>query len=490
MPERSGVDGEPTYEALKEENAGLRLLVAEQAARIAEQVARIAELEGRIADLEGRLGRNPRNSSMPPSAEGLAKPPAPNRAARRAAKRKPGKQPGAEGKHLAQVADPDDVIVHHPGLCKGCGADMADGELIDVETRQVFELPRARPFVTEHHLERRRCRCGCEQKAAPPPEATAPACYGPGVRALACYLAVYQHLPYERMAELFSDVLGMEVSVGALASMVSDAGGRLGCFLEVVKDLLKEAPAVHFDETGARVAGSLHWVHVASDALLTLLECHKPRGVKAIDEIGIMAKMAGVAIHDGWKPYRTYDVVHGLCNAHHVRELEAIAAASHQAWAKDMTDLLYDAREMVERAKAAGKDHLSRSTLRRLRRSYDALVAKGREVNPAVIEGARHGVDKDAHNLLSRLEAYAKDVLRFASNFAVGWSNNQAERDVRMVKLQQKISGCWRALEGARGYCATRSYISTMKKQDHDVLDGLCQLFVGEVWLPGGVGRT
>ena len=154
-----------------------------------------------------------------------------------------------------------------------------------------------------------------------------------------------------------------------------------------------------------------------------------------------------------------------------------------------MIDLLYDAREMVEKAKAAGKDHLSRSALRRLRRSYDALLAAGREVNPLAVDHQRHGIDKDAHNLLKRLESYADDVLRFTTNFAVGWSNNQAERDVRLVKLQQKISGCWRTLEGARTYCAIRSYISTMKKQGQDVLDGLQLVFAGELWLPSGVPR-
>jgi transposase len=348
-------DATPSYGELTELVRIKQSVIDEQAATIAELQARIAELEGRLADLERRLGRNPRNSSMPPSAEGLNKPPVQNRAERRAAKRKPGKQPGADGKHLTQVADPDEIVFHGPGLCEGCGRDLAEGELVDVETRQVFELPHLGPYVIEHRLERRRCHCGKEQKASPPPEATAPACYGPKVRALACYLAVYQHLPYERMAELFADVLGIEVSVGALAAMVADAGGRLGLFLEVTKDLLRAAPAVHFDETGARVAGSLHWVHVASNALLTLLECHKPRGTKAIDEIAVMAKMAGVAVHDGWKPYRTYDVVHALCNAHHVRELEAIGAAEHQSWASEMVELLYDAREVVERAKAAAR---------------------------------------------------------------------------------------------------------------------------------------
>lgn len=472
-----------SYEELTEQLSAAQLVIEQQ-------TSEIAELRARLADLERRLGRNPRNSSMPPSAEGLSKPPVPNRVARRAAKRKPGKQPGSEGKHLMQVEDPDEVFSHVPSSCTNCGADLSDAELVDIEYRQVFDVPRIRPHVTEHRLERRRCRCGCEVKANPPAEAIAPACYGPGVRALACYLAVYQHVPYERMAELFADILGMEISTGALVSMVADAGGRLGLFLEVVADLLADAPAVHFDETGARVTGSLHWVHVASNALVTLLDCHKRRGKIAIDEIGIMAKMTGIAVHDGWKPYRSYDVVHGLCNAHHVRELDAVGVCAHQLWATEMVDLLYEARDAVEKAKAAGKDHLSRSALRRLRTSYDDLVEKGRVANPAIVSERRHGVDKDAHNLLKRLETYADDVLRFTTNFEVAFSNNQAERDIRLVKLQQKISGCWRTLEGARTYCAVRSYISTMKKQDQDVLTGLRQLFVGEAWLPSAVGRT
>ena len=439
MPEQ-GPGEKAGHEELLEENAALRQVVGEQAQRIAEQQARIADLEGRIADLERRLGRNPRSSSMPPASEGLSKPPVPDRAQRRAEKRKPGKQPGAEGKHLAKVEHPDEVIVHGPGPCARCGADLsAHGELVDVETRQVFDAPPVRPHVTEHQMERRRCRCGHEQKAEAPLEATAPACYGPRIRALACYLAVYQHLPYERMAELLFDLYRIEISVGALAKIVAEAGGRLGVLKDVVADLLRDAPSVHLDETGARVQGSLHWAHVASTSFLTLLECHKRRGTKAIDAMGIMAKMSGVAVHDGWAPYRTYDVVHGSCNAHHVRELEAIAAAEHQGWAREMIDLLYKVDQVVDKAKAAGEDHLSRTTIRRLRRSYDALVEKGRAVNPSVVEHKRHGIDKDAHNLLKRLETYADDVLRSSTDLQVGWSNNQAERDLRLVKLSRAI---------------------------------------------------
>ena len=246
----------PDDEQREEEIARLR---AENAALR----ERVRELESRLADLEERVRRTPRNSSMPPSAQGFSKPPVPNRAQRRAEKRRHGKQPGDEGRHLAQVKDPTEVFVHEPVTCPDCGADLRAAEILGHEVRQVFEFEVHR-HVTEHRMEVGRCSCGCEVKGEGPKEATAPACYGPGIRALACYLAVFQHIPYDRMAQFFADVLGLSVSTGALVQMVQEGGGRLGVFSDVVRDLLKEAPAVHFDETGARVTGRLHWVHVAS----------------------------------------------------------------------------------------------------------------------------------------------------------------------------------------------------------------------------------
>ena len=450
------------------------------------QAAEIARLKRQVADLEERLGRNPRNSSMPPSAELFAKPPAPSRAERRAAARKQGKQPGAPGKHLAQVADPDVTVVHTPASCSSCGSGLGDAELVDVESRQVFDLPEIRLFVTEHAAQRRRCSCGATTKASFPPDATAPACYGPGVRALASYLAVHQHLPFDRMAQLFADVLCAPVSVGALATMVTEAAGGLDPFLDVTRSLLHEAPAVHFDETGARVEGSLHWVHSASTALLTLVDCHKKRGRTAMDDLGVIGGMKGTAIHDGWKPYRHYDVDHALCNAHHLRELLAVGIGWDQGWANDLADLLREAKRSVEAARTAGHDHLDAATLHSIRVRYGQLVAKGLAANPEPDVGKRAGYEKKAFNLLKRLDAHRADVLRFTVDFAVPFDNNQAERDIRMVKLQQKISGSWRTLAGAKHFCAIRSYVSTMRKHDVDVLAGLRLLFEGQVWLPAG----
>ena len=463
---------------LEEENARLR-------EQLAERDESIAALEARLADLEERVRRTPRNSSMPPSAEGFSKPPVTNRAKRRAEKRRQGKQAGDEGKHLAQVVDPTEVFVHEPIACPDCGADLSSAEILCEDVRQVFEFE-VRRHVTEHRMQRRRCTCGCEAVAEAPQEATAPASYGPGVRALACYLAVFQHIPYDRMAQFFTDVLGLSVSTGALVKMVHEGGGRLGFFSDVVRDLLKEAPAVHFDETGARVIGRLHWVHVASTALLTLIECHERRGTVAMDAMGVIAKMQGVAVHDGWKPYRAYDVVHALCNAHHVRELDNVGVVWDQGWANEMIDLLIEARDAVEKAKSDGKDRLDASVLHSIRVRYGTLVRKGWAQNPVPEVGKRSGYTKKAANLLVRLDGQRHDVLRFATDFNVGFTNNQAERDVRMVKVQQKISGSWRSIDGARAYCAIRSYISTMKKQDADVLGGLRQLFDGHAWLPGG----
>ena len=447
----------------------------------------VTTLERRIAELEERLGRNPRNSSMPPSLEGLSKPPPANRAERRRQKRNPGKQPGSEGRHLAQVLRPDEVIVHRPGTCGSCGGDLTGAEVVSAETRQVFEMPKVRAHVTEHQMQKVRCACGSETKAIAPKEATAPACYGPGIRALAVYLSVYQHVPYDRLAEIFSDLVQIPVSVGAIASMVKEAGGGLGLFRSVVSELLLEAPSVHFDETGARVEGSLHWVHVAATSLYTLLHCHKKRGGIALDDVGVIAKMKGVAVHDGFKSYRRYDVVHGLCNAHHLRELQGVIDHFDQDWAAEMIDLLLDAKQAVEDAVAKGHHRLDKKTLEKIRERYDDLIEEGWDANWASVARAEgKWYRSNAQNLVNRLDNHRDDVLRFATNFEVSFDNNQAERDVRLIKLQQKISGSWRTKAGADNFCAVRSYVSTMKKHHQDVLEGLRRLFQGRVWLPGG----
>ena len=304
-------------------------------------------------------------------------------------------------------------------------------------------------------------------QGAVPAEATAPACYGPGIRALAVYLSVYQHVPYDRLAEIFADVLCIPVSVGAITAMVAEAGGALGLFVSRRGRSARDAPAVHFDETGARVEGSLHWIHVASTSPLHPVVCHKRRGTAAMDDMGVIAKMTGVAIHDGWKPYRTYDVVHGLCNAHHARELQGVVEHFDQDWADQMIALLLDAKEAVGAGHRARAAAASTQTLHSIRVRYGKLVAKGWAANEQPVQQEGKWYQNTAVNLLDRLDTYRDDVLRFTADFNVPFDNNQAERDIRMVKLQQKISGSWRTKAGADHFCAIRSYVSTMKKHGY-----------------------
>jgi len=474
---------------------GLEATVAVQAAVIAElravnaeQACLIATLQARVVQLERRLGKDSSNSSKPPSSDGLGKP---ARAGRQgdelAARRRPGKQPGAPGAHLAQVAQPDEVAWHAPDRCGGCGATLADAPVIGVEARQVFDLPPLRLLATEHRAERRRCACGTTTAAAFPDHVRAAACYGPGVRALVCYLCVHQHLPVDRAAQLLADVLGASVATGTLAAVLAEGAAGLDGFLAIIRDQLAAAPVAHFDETGARVAGRLHWVHSASTSLLSLFTVHAKRGKVAMDQAGVLPGFVGVAVHDGWAPYWRYEVTHALCGAHLLRELDAITDEPGQGWAAGMAELLVDAKLACDRARAAGAGRVDDAVGGRLHTRYERLLADGRAANPPPpATGRRRGRARrsPAARLLARLDTHRDEVLRLLDDCRVPFDNNQAERDLRMVKLQQKISGCWRTPAGAEAFLALRSYLATARKHGRNPLAVLGQLFEGRPWLP------
>ncbi|MCA1701147.1 MAG: IS66 family transposase, partial [Actinobacteria bacterium] len=307
-----------------------------------------------------------------------------------------------------------------------------------------------------------------------------PTQYGSGVRALGVYLCVFQHLPYDRAAQALADIAGAAVSTATLTAWVTAAAEGLCDFDERLRELLVAAPVAHFDETGARIVGRLGWVHSASTDKLTRYTAHARRGSEAIDAADVLPAFAGVAVHDGWAPYRNYPGCdHGLCNIHHLRELEAATEAGH-TWPVAMSCLLLDTKDAVERSRAAGRDRLGADALAELAVSFKAIVAMGHEEHPPPAAGKR----TKAHNLLLRLERYEPDVLRFAHDFRVPFGNNQAEQDIRMVKLQQKISGCWRTPQGAERFLALRSYISTARKNGLEALDALGALAAGQPWLP------
>lgn len=445
---------------------------------VVDLTALVAELRAEIAELKAQLGQNSKNSSKPPSSDGYA---SPTRQQQRAAARKVGKQKGEPGTNLAQVDSPDEVVVHAPTHCGSCDGDLSSAPVVDVEARQVFDIPPMKVTVTEHQAESRCCGCGATTAAMFPAGVDAPALYGPRLRALAVYFIVFQHVPYDRTRQIFSDVLGVDLSAGTIFQSVQDAAADLDDFLEVLREAIRNQEVVHFDETGARVAGKLHWVHSASTFWLTYYFVHAKRGKVAMDEGEILTAFGGIAIHDGWKPYRRYDdIEHGLCNAHHLRELNAAGVVWDQEWANKMIGLLVEIKNSVEAAIESGKAELDAKTLHGFHCRYGKLIAEGKKVNP---QRARRKQSK-TFNLLKRLDEQREDVLRFATDFRVPFDNNQAERDIRMVKLQQKISGCWRTFKGAAAYLRVRSYISTARKQGKNPLDVLVRLFEGDVWMP------
>jgi transposase len=471
----------------------LRTANAALHAKLGELQRANAALQARVGELERRLGKDSSNSSKPPSSDGLGKPTrAKQRSADQAAgRRKPGKQPGAPGAHLAQVAEPDQVVEHMPQRCGGCGQDLDGALVLGIQARQVFDLPPLRLGVVEHRAQRRRCACGSVTAASFPAEARAAACYGPRVRALLCYLLVYQHLPVDRAAQLCSDMLGANVATGTLAGVVGEAAEGLGGFIEVVGEQLAAAPVAHFDETGARVAGRLHWVHSASTSLLSLLTVHPKRGKVAMDAAGVLPGFQGVAVHDGWSPYWRYpDIRHALCGAHLLRELEGITDEPGQGWAAGMAELLVDVKLAGDRARAASVGQVDDGVRTRLRARYQRLLTDGQRANPPPARGWHRGRGRrsPAANLLARLDAHRDEVLRSLDDTRVPFDNNQAERDLRMVKLQQKISGCWRTLSGAEAFLTVRSYVATARKQGMNPLAVLRRLFEGHTWLPTPAG--
>ena len=464
------VSGVPSYEQLAAENAELR--------------EANGALMVRVTQLEARLGKNSQNSSKPPSTDVFVKPPP--RSLRGKSGRKPGKQAGGQGFRLEPRENPDAVVVHAPGACRSCGGDLHDAPVVGGLSRQVFDLPPIVLQATEHRAERRACGCGTVTTAAFPDEARAPTCYGPGVAALGAYLLGRQHLPVERAAEAMADCFGVAVSTGWLATLLPTAAGKLEGFLAHTRSELQNAEVAHFDETGGRVAAKLRWIHVACTDALTMYHLASGRGKDSMDAGGILPGFRGVAVHDGLASYRKYPVEHALCAAHHLRELAGIGEATGQDWPTTLADLLVEIHVAVREAKADGKPALPPGELAAYRRRYDALVADGQRQNPPPPRTGRRGRPAlgAPGALLRRLDIYADDVLRFATDFRVPFDNNQAERDVRMVKLQQKISGGWRSQTGADAFLLVRSYLSTARKQNQDALDVLRVLFNGHAWIP------
>ena len=459
-------------------------------ALVAAQAAEIAALKARIAELERRLGLNSTNSGKPPSSDGLKKPPR-TRSLREPSHQPPGGPHGHKGETLRQVAEPDSIVEHFPSSCTACGAAVTPAMSSAHRVRQVFDLPAPRPLVvTEHRAHDCVCgRCGAHNRAAFADGVNAPVQYGPTITAFVLYLLHYQLLPEDRLAELMADLFGAKLAAATIARISRTGAARLQDFVAAVRDLITAAAVKHLDETGFRIAGTTQWLHVACTALLTFYRVAAKRG-------SLLANVIGIVVHDHWKPYYTMpNVGHALCNAHHLRELRALIDIEKEAWAPKMQALLRRACQAVNLARerhGVGKTRvLTKRLIARFERRYDAILAEGLAFHeaqaplrssprapPAAETTARKRGRKPrrtGHNLLLRLAGRKQDVLRFLNDPNVPFTNNQAERDVRMMKVKQKISGGFRSLEGAIDFAVIRSFISTAKKQGWNVIQALTQ---------------
>jgi transposase len=452
------------------------------------QAELIRALEARIQALEDQIAKNSQNSSKPPSSDGLTKP-APK--SRRETSGKPsGGQRGHVGHRLEPVDKPQHSKMYPVAQCVYCQADLAGVEVSRVEKRQVFDLPEVKLEVTEHQAEVKTCPvCGQVNRAEFPIDVTQPTQYGPRVRAQMVLLNVYHFIPLERTAEIISELYQQDISDGTVFAAAVELAEQVAPIHEQLKDHLVETEdPVHFDETGARVNGTLEWLHSASTEQATYYAIHPKRGSEALDAIDILPGRTGWCIHDAWQPYLNYvDAKHGLCNAHLVRELVFLIECHSQKWASDFLALLLNMKEKVDAAKSQGQSSLSRLQLAAFETVYDQIVERGEWANPPPVRlpGQRGRLKQSpARNLLDRLLTHQDKVMAFAYDFAVPFDNNLAERDIRMVKVQQKVSGGFRSTDGANVFCQVRSYISTARKNGQRVLDVLYQAFSGTPYSP------
>lgn len=473
--------------AMKAEPKLSQLSHAGKDALILSLMEKVNLLETEIKELKAKSGLNSRNSSKPPSSDGYGKPEP--KSQRKKSGRSSGGQAGHPGGTLKRVSNPDEKVIHTLEVCPDCQTAFPPSAHIGHQSRQVFDLPEVKVRITEHQAVRYVCPC-CQAKVQAdfPLNVTQPVQYGQGIKSWITYLSQYQLLPFKRLQELFQDLYGLSLSQGTLHNVLDKGWQQLSLFEETVQTALGEEDVVHFDESGVRVKKVLHWLHVAATEKLTYYRIHSKRGQAAMDAMGILPEFDGVAVHDHWASYYGYDCYHALCNAHHLRELTFAVDAYEQDWAEKLLRCLVEAKEEVEAARVKGKTALDASRLRYYEQRYSRILRDGRGELPQLKPPDKPQRGRTAQhkikNLHDRLWHHKYEVLAYLYDFAIPFDNNLAERDIRMVKTQQKISGCFRSTAGADRFALIRSYLSTVRKNGINVMEALILVFEGKAWLP------
>jgi transposase len=446
------------------------------------QEKQIEKLEKRVSELERQLGQNSNNSSKPPSSDGLRKP-----TNLRTPGGKRGAPKGHDG-HTLRFAVPDEVVIHSVTNCGRCAHSLVDVSAESTEKRQVFDLPPPRVIVTEHRIEKKCCpRCGLMQQGLFPDRVNAPTQYGEGFTAWTAYLHGYQMLPLARIAQLFEDLTSYRPSEATLLSYLKSISDSLAPVEDEIRKQLFTEPVVHADESGLRIEGKGHWIHTVSSSQWTLLGIQKNRGCQGIDELGFLPAYNGIVVHDCYKSYFKdhYSFEHVLCNAHLLRECQGIEQYDKHQWATQMKNLLLESWTL---AKSSRLDNirLSDKVIQDIHARYDDILEFGKSEWVKDVVREKTGVcgrkiKSRAANLGERFTLHKEAILRFIYDGNVPFDNNQAERDIRMIKVKQKVSGCFRTLAGAHKFARIRSVVSTLLKQNRPVLSSLISALRGQL---------
>ncbi len=460
--------------------------VVEQQNTLLEQMReQMSRLTQQVKSLQERQSKDSHNSHQPPSSDRFVRQP---KSLRKKSEKKAGGQPGHQGSSLQWSQTPDEVVEQHVEQCEACQHDLQAVPVCHVERRQVLDVPPPRLIVREYRAEQKQCPV-CQHITAAPfsKEVTAPIQYGPSIGATAVYLVQQQLLPLARAGEVMRDLLGVQMSEGTISDLIRRCAVQLREIEQQIKDTLKEAEVIHQDETGLYVAGKRYWEHVTCTPTLTHYHVDPSRGQRALEAIGILPHFKGISIHDGWASYWQYRCEHACCNVHLLRELTFLAEEQGAAWATDLKTLLLDMKAATEQARERGERRLNSLEVVDWEAQFLSILDEGDLAHPrALAPPGKRGRSKQspARNLLDRLRKHPQAFLCFLEDLRVDFDNNLAERDLRMVKVQQKISGCFRSLAGAQAFSRIRGYLSTLRKQGLPLLSALQATLSGHPVLP------